>query len=63
MGCRLWGCTESDTTEATQQQQHLDELARWSVLTVGLGGSVVSGASQSPPEALEFLSVVLIWSS
>ena len=20
-GCRLWGCTESDTTEATQQQQ------------------------------------------
>ena len=22
VGCRLWGCTESDTTEATQQQQH-----------------------------------------
>ena len=21
MGCRLWGHTESDTTEATQQQQ------------------------------------------
>ena len=21
MGCRLWGRTESDTTEATQQQQ------------------------------------------
>ena len=21
VGCRLWGCTESDTTEATQQQQ------------------------------------------
>ena len=20
VGCRLWGCTESDTTEATQQQ-------------------------------------------
>ena len=20
-GCRLWGCTESDMTEATQQQQ------------------------------------------
>ena len=20
-GCRLWGCTESDTTEVTQQQQ------------------------------------------
>ena len=23
VGCRLWGCTESDTTEATQQQQHM----------------------------------------
>ena len=23
MGCRLWGCTESDTTEVTQQQQQL----------------------------------------
>ena len=23
MGCGLWGCTEQDTTEATQQQQHL----------------------------------------
>ena len=21
LGCRLWGCTESDTTEVTQQQQ------------------------------------------
>ena len=21
VGCRVWGCTESDTTEATQQQQ------------------------------------------
>ena len=21
VGCRLWGCTQSDTTEATQQQQ------------------------------------------
>ena len=23
-GCRLWGCTELDTTEATQQQQQQD---------------------------------------
>ena len=22
VGCCLWGCTESDTTEATEQQQH-----------------------------------------
>ena len=26
MGCRLWGRTESDTTEATYQQQ---QLAVW----------------------------------
>ena len=25
VGCRLWGCTESDTTEATQQQQQQQE--------------------------------------
>ena len=29
MGCRLWGCTESDTTEATyQQQQQLASLGK-----------------------------------
>ena len=26
MGCRLWGHTESDTTEATEQQQHASKL-------------------------------------
>ena len=26
MGCRLWGCTESDTAEATQQQQQGTKL-------------------------------------
>ena len=25
LGCRLWGRTESDTTEATQQQQPMQE--------------------------------------
>ena len=30
VGCRLWGCTESDTTEATwQQQQQLLEGGRY----------------------------------
>ena len=24
VGCRLWGCTESDMTEATQQQQQIE---------------------------------------
>ena len=27
VGCRLWGCTESDTTEATWQQQQWGKLA------------------------------------
>ena len=28
MGCRLWGRTESDTTEATQQQQQFTHLKK-----------------------------------
>ena len=31
VGCRLWGCTESDTTEVTQQQQQ--HSAMYVVLT------------------------------
>ena len=27
VGCRLWGCTESDTTEATKQQQQQQHTA------------------------------------
>ena len=27
VGCRLWGRTESDTTEATWQQQHASQVA------------------------------------
>ena len=26
VGCRLWGCTQSDTTEATYQQQQQQQL-------------------------------------
>ena len=30
VGCRLWGRTESDTTEATQQQHTCyNELTKW----------------------------------
>ena len=25
LGCCLWGCTESDTTEVTEQQQHVKD--------------------------------------
>ena len=29
VGCRLWGCTESDTIEATQQQQQQNHKTKW----------------------------------
>ena len=29
MGCRLWGRTEADTTEVTQQQQPTEDLRAW----------------------------------
>ena len=29
VGCRLWGCTESDTTEATRQQQQQQQGLPW----------------------------------
>ena len=39
VGCRLWGCTESDTTEATWQQQQLKNMGF-------PGGTVVKIACQ-----------------
>ena len=34
VGCRLWGCTESDTTEATWRQQHYTMLAIINVIAI-----------------------------
>ena len=34
VGCRPWGCTESDTTEATQQQQQHLSMSSLSVASV-----------------------------
>ena len=34
MGCHLWGRTESDTTEVTQQQQHQEVWASQMALVV-----------------------------
>ena len=36
-GCRLWGRTESDTTEATSQQQQQQQQQQSAVLLVGVG--------------------------
>ena len=33
VGCRLWGRTESDTTEATQQQQEQQDIVSFSALS------------------------------
>ena len=33
VGCRLWGCTESDTTEVTQQQQQQQQYIHISLPT------------------------------
>ena len=38
MGCRLWGRTESDTTEATwQQQQHVSDYRKGDTELVLIG--------------------------
>ena len=37
VGCRLWGCTESDTTEATQQQQQGIYLSCGDIFTQMVG--------------------------
>ena len=34
VGCRLWGCTESDTTEVTQQQQHLSSIFYFTLVII-----------------------------
>ena len=46
MGCRLWGRTESDTTEATQQQQQQPLITDRKVQRKRKRQKVVSGRSQ-----------------
>ena len=41
VGCRLWGRTESDTTEATQQQQQQPILVRSCLKSCMLGFSIM----------------------
>ena len=38
VGCRLWGRTESDTTEATERQQQQQEKNETTVSTVNSSG-------------------------
>ena len=40
VGCRLWGRTESDTTDATQQQQQLHGVTQESDTTDQLNSNI-----------------------
>jgi len=39
VGCRLWGCTESDTTEVTQQQQQQQQSSSIELLKISQKGT------------------------
>ena len=41
MGCRLWGHTGSDTTEATEQQQHSTQAGSCVGVVVSRGGDIL----------------------
>ena len=43
VGCRLWGRTESDTTEATQQQQQYFSVQMYSVVFVFVSVDILVG--------------------
>ena len=57
VGCHLWGCTESDTTEVTWQQQHtsLDPLK---ILHTRCSKIVMRGFSKSLPISISCTSLV-----
>ena len=68
VGCRLWGCTESDMTEATQQQQEAEDLgfkSRWPgwrpSLLLNSSSDPAGGhdAPQGPCRKVEFSQAVL----
>ena len=57
VGCRLWGRTESDTTEATQQQQLYHDSFGGILPSVCL--SLLLLKSMNYPNILQFLSNIL----
>ena len=69
VGCHLWGCTESDTTEATQQQQQ-QQCVYWSfpggsevktsAWNVGDLGSIPR-SGRSPGEGMAIPSSIVAW--
>ena len=64
MGCRLWGHTESDTTEATwqqqqQQQQHGSDSKETACNAGDLG--LIPGLDISPEEGNGYPLRILVW--
>ena len=59
VGCCLWGCRESDTTEATWQQQHLMRLY-WTRAYVSQEGSRKSPILQGFYETWRLLSLLFL---
>ena len=53
VGCRLWGCTESDMTEATQQQQQQQQQ-----LFILKSGLVQLGTAPLPQYLLKLFTLV-----
>ena len=65
VGCRLWGCTKSDTTEATQQQQQSDYAQHIENLPASAGDveTWVQSLGQEDPleESTATHSSILAW--
>ena len=58
VGCRLWGRTESDTTEATQQQH---KFSTSGFKSLALGTSLVAQTVKNPPAMQETWVQSLGW--
>ena len=60
MGCRLWGRTESDTTEVTQQQQQQQQQQR--VFPIRVAGIVTDlvVCTIHVVTHLKFFSIILL---
>ena len=54
VGCRLWGHTESDTTEATEQQQQQTMLSVAGALRVSLDGFSTFAVSADDRDSIFF---------
>ena len=63
VGCRLWGCTESDTTDATQQQQQQQQqLVTTIILILSSNNILFSPNFHFPPNLHQRLFILILMS-